>query len=106
MWHSFLKLLAVAGLLFVAAACAAKEKAVPEKHYQLSGVVLGLNAKDQTANIEHGPIEGWMEGMTMEYPILSKQEFDRLHPGDHITATVNVRGTDYDLTNIHKSSAQ
>lgn len=106
MWHSFVKFLAVVGLLFITASCAAKQKAVPGKHYQLSGVVLSLNAKDQTANIQHGPIKGWMESMTMDYPIRSKQDFDRLHAGDHITATVNVRGTDYDLTDIRKSSAQ
>jgi Cu/Ag efflux protein CusF len=106
MWHSFVKFLAVVGLLFVATACATKQKAIPEKHYQLSGVVLSLNARDQTANIKHDPIEGWMEGMTMDYPIRSKQEFDRLHAGDKITATVNVRGTDYDLTDIRKSTTQ
>lgn len=106
MRHSFLKFLALAGLLFFAAACTAKRSEVPEKQYQLYGVVLSVNARDQTASIEHGPIKGWMEGMTMDYPIRSKQEFDRLHAGDHITATVNVRGTDYDLTEIRKSSAQ
>jgi Cu/Ag efflux protein CusF len=106
MWHPFVKILAVAGLVLAAVACTAKQKAVPEKHYQLSGVVLGLNARDQTANIKHGPIKGWMEGMTMDYPIRSKQDFDRLHAGDRITATVNVRGTDYDLTDIRKSTAQ
>jgi Cu/Ag efflux protein CusF len=105
MSHSFVKFLALAGLVVFGVACTAKKAAVPEKHYHLSGVVLGLNAKDQTANIKHGPIQGWMEGMTMDYPIRSKQEFEQLHAGDHITATVNVRGTDYDLTDIHKSSA-
>jgi Cu/Ag efflux protein CusF len=104
MRHSFVKFLAVAGLLLLGTACTAKQSAVPEKHYQLSGVVLSLNPKDQTANIRHGPIQGWMEGMTMDYPVRSKQEFERLHAGDHITATVNVRGTDYDLTDIRKSS--
>ncbi len=82
-------------------ACSHSEKAKEaEKHYQMTGVVLGLDAKLQTANIQHGPIQGWMEAMTMDYPVRSKTEFQRLHVGDHITATVNVRGTDYDLTGV------
>jgi len=39
----------------------------------------------------------------MEYPIKSKSEFNTLHVGDKIEATVNVRGMgDYDLSNIQK----
>ncbi len=37
----------------------------------------------------------------MEYPVKSKQNFNALHIGDKITATVNVRDdTTYDLSNI------
>jgi Cu/Ag efflux protein CusF len=31
-----------------------------------------------------------MEAMTMEYPVKSKADFDQLHAGDRIKATVNV----------------
>jgi Cu/Ag efflux protein CusF len=87
-------------------ACAEKKNEVPEKHYKMTGEVVGLNAKDQTATIKHGPIENWMEAMTMDYPIRSKAEFDQLHVGDHITATVAVRGTDYDLIQVQKQNTQ
>lgn len=46
-----------------------------------------------------------MDAMTMEYPIASKQDFATLHVGDRITATVNVRGADYDLSNIQKQNS-
>ena len=105
MWHLLSKFL-LAALLFAAViSCTAERNTAPEKHYTLSGVVLGVNAKDQTANIQHGAIKGWMEGMTMDYPVRSKKELDQLHPGEHITATVNVKGTDYDLTDIHEQSS-
>jgi protein SCO1/2 len=81
-----------------------RERAASEKHYKMAGVVLALDPKLQTAKIKHGPIEGWMEAMTMDYPIRSKSELNQLHVGDHITATVNVRGTDYDLTGIKKQN--
>ncbi len=58
----------------------------------------------QTATIKHGAIGDWMDAMTMEFPVPSKSEFQSLHVGDHVTATVNVRGTDYDLTGIQKQN--
>lgn len=81
-----------------------REPAASEKHYKMTGVVLGLDPKLQTAKINHGPIEGWMEAMTMDYPVRSRSDFSELHIGDHITAIVNVRGTDYDLTGIKKQN--
>jgi Cu/Ag efflux protein CusF len=84
-------------------ACGSKTPAAPEKHYTLTGEVMSVDPKLQTASIKHEPIKGWMEeSMTMDYPIKSKTEFAQLRPGDRITATVNVRGIDYDLTDIRK----
>jgi Cu/Ag efflux protein CusF len=43
--------------------------------------------------------------MTMEYPVKSKSEFNALHVGDRIQATVNVRREgDYDLSDIQKQA--
>jgi Cu/Ag efflux protein CusF len=95
-----------AGLTLLVLLSCAKQEAASEKHYQLSGIVLGVDSKDQTATIQHGPIQGWMDAMTMDYPIRSKHEFEQLKTGEHITATVNVRGTDYDLSGIHVESAR
>jgi Cu/Ag efflux protein CusF len=93
----------IAVLALVLAACGNKPPAPPEKHYTLTGEVVSIDAKLQTASIKHEPIKGWMdESMTMDYPIRSKTEFGQLHPGDRIRATVNVRGIDYDLTDIRK----
>jgi Cu/Ag efflux protein CusF len=89
--------------VFLCVACHTKpNETTPEKHYSMEGEVVSLNPRLQTATIKHGPIQGWMEAMTMDYPIRSKQDFEKLHPGDHISATVNVRGSDYDLTDIRE----
>jgi Cu/Ag efflux protein CusF len=90
-------------MLLIAAACGQKPQASrqPEEHHKLTGEVTHLDPKLHTATINNEPIAGWMEAMTMEYPIRSTQDFEKLHVGDHITATVNVRGTDYDLSDIH-----
>ncbi len=99
--------------LFVAVAvlllgCGHKPEANgPERHYQLSGEIVALNAHDRTATVKAAAIPGWMEAMTMEYPIRSKSDFDRLRVGDKVKATVDVRGDgDYDLSNIQEAGPQ
>jgi Cu/Ag efflux protein CusF len=76
-----------------------------EKHYSMIGEVKALDNKDQTATIQHQAIGDWMGAMTMEYPVRSKDEFAQLHVGDKITATVNVQGGDYNISDIHKQPA-
>jgi Cu/Ag efflux protein CusF len=71
-------------------ACGHSGKSAPQKHYALTGKVVSLNAKDQTAAIDAAAVKGYMEAMTMDYPIQSKDEFAKLHAGDHITATIDV----------------
>lgn len=93
--------------LLLAASCGQKKQAgnQPEEHHKLTGVVTQLDPKLHTATISGDAIPGWMEAMTMDYPIRSTQEFEKLHVGDHITGTINVRGTDYDLSDIKKQNS-
>jgi Cu(I)/Ag(I) efflux system protein CusF len=102
-----LPLLAIGALMCLLAACSGAKgpSGPPEKQYRLSGAIEALDPKLQTATVNAAAIPGWMEAMTMEFPIRSKSDFEKLHVGDRITATVNVRGTDYALTNIHRQSA-
>ena len=71
-------------------ACAHPAKPAPQKHYPLTGKVVSIDSKDQTAAIDAAAIKNFMEAMTMDYPIQSKSEFAALHPGDQITAIVDV----------------
>ncbi len=78
----------------------------PARHYSLTGRVVSLNRKDQTASVDAAAIPNYMEAMKMDYPIASKAEFDSLAVGDNIKATVNVyESGDYDLSGIQKTSA-
>lgn len=61
----------------------------------MQGEVVGMDAKSQTATVKHGKIDGWMEAMTMEYPVKNKQEFAKLKVGEKIQAKVLVQGMDY-----------
>jgi protein SCO1/2 len=75
---------------FTLLAACAKKAAGPEKRYALTGDVLGLNADGKIAVIKGDKIEGWMEAMTMDYPVKDKSEFNKLTVGDRISATVFV----------------
>jgi protein SCO1/2 len=77
------------------------EAAHPEHQYALSGKVVALDAKSQTATVNAAAIPNFMDAMTMEYPVKSKGDFNKLHVGDRIKATVDVAGDGgYDLSNI------
>jgi len=86
----------VLGLLLLAG-CA---KQVPEKRYPMRGEVKALNPSEHSATIAAGKIGDWMEAMTMEYPVKPDAEFQKLHVGDSIEATVVVGGPAYYVTQI------
>jgi Cu/Ag efflux protein CusF len=73
----------------------------PIKRYQMRGQIIQLDTINHTATIQHEKIDGWMEAMTMEYPVKDSDEFQKLTAGDRITATVFVQGMDYWVGEIH-----
>jgi protein SCO1/2 len=91
-------------LLFVAlllTGCQKSPAPKPTQQYQMQGEVLSLDPRFQTATIKHGKIEGWMEPMTMEYPVKDKQEFSKLKAGERIQAKILVQGTDYWIATVN-----
>jgi Cu/Ag efflux protein CusF len=85
-------------LMTVLAGCG--EKSAPEKRYPMQGEVKALDASARTATIAAGKIGDWMEAMTMEYPVKPEAEFQKLHVGDKIEATVVVADVKYYVTEI------
>jgi Cu/Ag efflux protein CusF len=85
-------------LVLLLASCASKQ--VPAKRYPMEGEVKALDAPSKTATVAAGKIGDWMEAMTMEYPVKPDSEFQKLHVGDHIQATVVVQDPNYYVTDI------
>ena len=83
--------------LLVLAGCAQK---AAEKRYPMQGQITALDATTHTATIAAGKIGDWMEAMTMEYPVKPESEFQKLHVGDRIEATVIVGDPAYYVTEI------
>ena len=94
----------VVALLAIAAACstAARKETEKPRQYPMRGVVVRLDPRTNVASINAEKIEGWMDAMTMEYPVESKNEYLSLRKGEKITATVNVTSDGYWLTNVRE----
>jgi protein SCO1/2 len=88
----------------VATSCARSEHAYdygePKQRYKLHGTILRLRRENRIAVIQHEKIEGWMEAMTMEFPVPSLAEYSKLKEGMVVRATVNVNDTYFWLTEI------
>lgn len=71
--------------LVLLAGCQPKEEI---KTYPVRGVVKALQPTDQIVVLKHETIPGWMESMTMEFPVKQSTDFAQLAVGQTIRATV------------------
>ena len=98
-----LAIFAIALVLLLSAACSRERgPQEPEHHYQLAGVVVSLDAKLQTATVKHGPVKGWMEAMTMEFPVRGAK-VEALPPDQsRIEAKLHVTDRSYWVTDVRR----
>lgn len=89
-------------LLLALAGCVKKEppQTKPMKAFTINGVIKALDAEHHSATIEHQEIVGWMDAMTMEFPIRGVSDFAKLQVGQKITAKVNVQDMEFWLSEI------
>ena len=70
-----------------------------KKSYTLRGKVEAVDATAKSLTVNHGKVEGWMDGMTMKYKVNNADVFDKVKAGDTIEAT--VYDGDYTLYKAH-----
>ena len=87
----------IAALLAFGAGCSKREQ---PRLYPLRGYVVRLDPETNLATIHNEKIEGWMAEMTMQYPVVNRDEYLSLHKGERINGTVNVSSEGYWLTNV------
>ena len=90
-------IVAVAALL---SSCQRTPTPKPIQEYQMKGEVTALDEKNHLATVKHDKIEGWMDAMTMEYPVKDPVQFQKLRVGDKIQAKIDVQGTDYWIAGV------
>jgi Cu/Ag efflux protein CusF len=54
--------------------------------------------------VRHQKIEGWMEAMTMDFPVREGEDLSKIKPGTHIRATVYVEEPLFSLGNLRPES--
>src|SRR5690606_1941316 len=85
-------LLLILAVSLFAAACqpAAETPSGEQKRYDLRGKVISVDKAAKKATIEHEDIPGFMEKMTMTFPIHEDWVWDDLVPGSEIRAELVV----------------
>jgi protein SCO1/2 len=80
-----------------------KEKplSVPgEKVYTLDGRITGRDAASNALSVDHKAIPGYMEAMTMDYPVRGASVQSLPRDNSRITARLHVIDTAYWLTDV------
>ena len=90
----------IVSLAAILALVACGEKQAAPRRLPMQGEIKALDASAHIATIAAGKIGDWMEAMTMEYPVKPDAEFQKLHVGDKIEATVVVEDPRYYVTDI------
>ena len=60
------------------------------KRYKLEGKVVSVDKANKKAEIDHKPVEDYMDAMTMSFPIRADWVWDELKPGAEIKAELVV----------------
>ena len=90
-------------------ACADSEKPKPlsvkgEKLYSLKGKIVSRSDADNTLQIDHEAIPGFMEAMTMDYSVRGAKVAQLPPDGSVIVAKLHVVSDAYWVTDVRKSS--
>ena len=67
---------------------ASQAQASEAKRYDLRGKVIAIDKPGKRVTVDHQAIPGFMEAMTMAYPVKDATALDGLSPGEEITATI------------------
>jgi len=99
--------LAIALLLVAACACQPQATEKPqsvagEKLYALKGKIVSRSAADNTLQIDHEAIPGFMDAMTMDYTVRGAKVAELPPDGSRITAKLHATDTAYWITDVVK----
>lgn len=64
------------------------QQTAKKKRYTLIGKVESVSVSDGKVTVNHGKVEGWMDAMTMAYPVDKPESLKKIKAGDRIKATV------------------
>ncbi len=86
-------------VLLLAVACAKSQKS-GEAIYALEGKIVSRNAAENTLRVDHQAIPGFMDAMTMDYPVRGAKVTALPPDNTTIVATVHAGDSGYWLTDV------
>jgi protein SCO1 len=92
-------------LVFLILACAKPEKPLSEKGeklYTLKGKILSREAADNSLKLDHEAIPGYMEAMTMDYPVRGAKVAQLPPDKAKIEARLHVTDDKYWITDVKR----
>ena len=95
----------LASLVLLALACSKAEKPLSEPGetlYTLKGTILSRDASDNSVRIDHEAIPGFMEAMTMDYPVRGAKVVQLPPDKSKVEAKLHVHDERYWLTDVKK----
>src|ERR1043166_1712877 len=95
----------LASLVLLILTCAKHEKPLDEKGeklYTLKGKILSRDASDNSLRLDHEAIPGFMEAMTMDYPVRGAKAAELPPDKSTIVARLHVNDDRYWLTDVKK----
>lgn len=106
-WQQIMKFAAVlVALTMLLTGCMRKPTPKsPPKEYIMRGEIKALDPQAHLATVAHEKIDGWMEAMTMEYPIKDQNEFAKLKVGETIEAKIIVSDLEYWIAEVKGAAA-
>jgi protein SCO1/2 len=91
--------------VLAAAACSEQEGPKPlsepsEKLYDMRGKILSRDVEDNTLNVDHEAIPGFMEAMVMDYSVRGAKVAELPRDNSRIQAKLHVTDRGYWLTDV------
>lgn len=72
--------------------------------YPIRGEVVAVAAERNELTLRHEPIAGFMEGMTMPFPVAKRALLDGLEPGDRVEGVLLVEDARYAILSLAKTA--
>jgi protein SCO1/2 len=91
---------AAAGAALVACSSSAPPPDSSEKRYPIRGEVIRLEESTKVAVVKHEEIPGFMEAMTMGFPVPEEPEWKKLRVGLRFTGTVVDKREGFHITDV------
>jgi protein SCO1/2 len=78
------------------------KKGAADKHYEVKGKVVAVEADKKSITLDHEDIPGLMKAMKMKFTLESPKVAEGLQPGDRVQGHLRVASGEYIIMHLEK----